>query len=289
MDSDLSRLAEANRAVLGPLAEHRVLTVTQVAHLLGASQTTTVRRLRELRRPGVGLVAYERSLRDGPGVAAITKAGLRALGLDTRQRGVPARISMTDLHTELNPYNRRHDIGVAWLWIAARQGRFGEPLEILTERTMISADRTASYREHRFSNGSRFYHGLGTGLIGPSGNPRRHYPDLLLTLQSGNRVAVELELSLKSPRQIQPIMTAYASDARVHMVLYFTDSDTIAKAVLAAARRSGIADLVRVQRITERPAACGTDSPVRLASIRRQAVGHTISRSAAADRAGAQR
>ena len=66
--------------------------------------------------------------------------------------------------------------------------------------------------------GSRW--GVGVGLLGSHGKPQRHYPDLMLDMATGHRVAVELELTAKSSRRLSRIMTGYASDARIDSVLY---------------------------------------------------------------------
>ena len=47
MASEIS-LTEADLSVLGPLAEHRILIVPQVALLLGVSDRTAARRLKRL-------------------------------------------------------------------------------------------------------------------------------------------------------------------------------------------------------------------------------------------------
>ncbi len=96
-------------------------------------------------------------------------------------------------------------------------------------------------------------HGLGVGLLNRRGNPQRHYPDLLLNTRTGHRVAIELELSRKNRAELHRIMTAYASDGRIDMVIYLVPTATLARTVTDAARRAGISSLIRVQRLADNP------------------------------------
>jgi hypothetical protein len=219
-------ITEADRAVLGPLAEHRVLIAPQLAQLLGVSEATAGRRLQRL--SGAGLVRYERVFHGAPAATWITRCGLDAI----EQRSPAPRL-------DLRGY--RHDVGVGWLWLAARAGAFGELTDLVADRVMRIADSTAGREQARY--------GIGLGLLGPHGRPERHYPDLLLSTTSGHRVAIELELTAKSSPRMRRIMTAYASDARIDAVLYLVPSASLAKLVSGAARQAGIADRVHVQRI----------------------------------------
>lgn len=217
---------ERDTSVLGPLAEHRFLIVPQVALLLGVTERTAVRRLRQLEQ--------ERTILLGPvfhglpWAASIQRRGLRALGSPLK----PPQLN-------LNEY--RHDVGVGWLWLAARAGRFGALDGIATDRHMQAEDLRAS------ANGCAPPWGVGLGICGSNGRPKRHYPDLMLDTVSGHRQAIELELTAKSARRLSRIMTAYASDASVDHVLYLAGSRLIAKRLLEAAQGAGISERVHVQ------------------------------------------
>ncbi len=50
--------------------------------------------------------------------------------------------------------------------------------------------------------------------VGPHGGERRHYPDLVLTTETGHRVAIELELTGKGRRRTEEILGGYAFDHR---------------------------------------------------------------------------
>jgi len=219
-------LTAADLSVLGPLAEHRILIVPQVAALLGVSERTAVRRLKRL--DDAGLVLHRQIFAGAPHAARITSPGLRAVGSELKAPSV-----------NLNEY--RHDVGVAWLWLAARAGSFGELTGMTSDRRMQAVDAAA------VSAGGRAQWGVGVGMFGYHGTPQHHYPDLLLELASGHRAAVELELTSKSVRRMSRIMLAYASDARIDQVLYLVGNQRIAQRVTESARRAGIGDRVHVQ------------------------------------------
>ncbi len=236
-------------SVLGPLAEHRLLIVPQVGLLLGVSERTAVRRLRRLH--DARLVHLEQIFTGQPAAAKITARGLRTIGSSL---GAP--------YLNLNEY--RHDVGVAWLWLAARAGSLGELSAFTSDRAMQAQDAAA------VGSGGRARWGIGLGLFGRHGSPQHHYPDLMLDTTSGHRVAVELELTSKSTGRMDRIMLAYATDARIDHVLYLVGNPRIAQRVSTAAERARIGQRIHVKllaadgiagaraggsRVTARPAS----------------------------------
>ena len=238
--------------MLGPLAEHRFLTVPQLAVLMGLGIDAAEARLERLR--DAGLISMRRIFDALPAAVAITARGLR---LSDSALKTPPR---------LNHNHYAHEVGVGWLWLAARSGRFGELTRLTAERQMRAEDYAA-----RAAGGAPPW-GVGLGVLGQYGR-RYHYPDLLLDAAGGQRVAIELELSRKSAQQLSPIMRAYASDARVDHILYLAGSATIAAAINSAAGRAGIAHRVHIQTLAPRGIA-GAEVPqlqeVRARSPRRQ-------------------
>jgi hypothetical protein len=228
-----SAITDVDRSVLGPLAEHRVLIVPQVAHLLDVTESTAARRLRRLQRSG--LVEYQRVFSNQPAAAWITRRGLDAI-----EHQLPAP------RIDLRGY--RHDVGVGWLWMAAHAGVFGAATAVTSEREMRASD-ARSGGDAIDQGRAREPFGVGLGILNPHGQPKRHYADLMLDTRSGHRVAVELELTAKSRGRMSRIMRAYASDAHVDAVLYLVPTAAIARLVTDAARQAGIADLVHVQRL----------------------------------------
>ena len=222
---DLS-LTQREASVLGPLAEHRFLIVPQLALLLGVTDATAVRRLRQLEQRR--LLELRGIFKGLPTAAVILSRGLSAVGSPLKA-------------PQLNYNEYRHDVGVGWLWLAARAGNLGELRGLTTDRRMQAEDMTA------VAAGRPARWGVGVGLLGSHGQPQRHYPDLVLDMASGHRVAVELELTAKSSGRINRIMRAYASDARVDHVLYLAANRSIAARVQESARRAGIPERVHVQ------------------------------------------
>ncbi len=221
-------ITDADLSVLGPLAEHRVLIAPQVASLLGVAEDTATRRLNRLR--AAGLVNHERVFDGHPAATWITSRGLGAI-----ESGLPRP------RVDLRGY--RHDVGVGWLWLAARNGAFGELAGVAADRRMRAQDTSAARA------GEPLRHGIGLGLLGPHGRPQHHYPDLLVTQRSGHRIAVELELTAKSPGRMARIMTAYASDSDIDAVIYVVQNRAIAQLVSDSARRAGIAGIVHIRRL----------------------------------------
>lgn len=221
-------LNEVERALLGDdelrvlefLAQHRVAITWHVQELLGATRQGAELRVRRLVE--AGLAGRQRIFEGHPAACWITRRGLDAIGSSLPAPG-------------LNLKEYRHDVGGGWLWLAARNGAFGELRGVVSERTMRSADRRDG-----FELGRRY--GIGAGAGG-----RLHYPDLLLETAGGHRLAVELELTGKGRRRLDGIMLGYAADPRIDGVLYLCPRGRVGTGVREAARRAGIGDRVSVQ------------------------------------------
>jgi hypothetical protein len=233
-----TRITERDFTLLSFLAEHRLALATHAQALLGISAGAAYARLRAL--SGAGLLVHEPARFHGqPGCFQITRAGLRLIGSGLP----PPRI-------DLSCY--RHDVGVAWLWLAARNVVFGPMRDVIAERRLRSHDGTADGRADPL--------GVRLGGVGPGGRDRLHYPDLILIGIDGRRIALELELSAKPRRRLETIIGGYGADPRVDAVLYLVDEPRVAGAVRRAAANLGISPLVHVQ-------------PVRLAGGRASSAG----------------
>jgi hypothetical protein len=209
--------------VLEFAAEHRFVLNAHVRALLEVSAASASARLRTLTRSGC--LRYEHKLA-GPGAYQITNRGLRAIG-SSRPR--PGEI-------DLATYD--HEVGLAWLWLAASRGGFGPLRGMASERCMRSEDRLREDPSERFA--------VRLGGVGRYGGERRHYPDLLLETEAGHRVAVELELTPKGRRRRHEILGGYALDGRVDSVLYLVDNERTGLAIERAARHAGIHERVHV-------------------------------------------
>jgi hypothetical protein len=225
-----ARASADAREVLEFLAEHRFAVTPQVQALLGCSARAAREQLRAL--IGAGHVRSDRIFAGRPSTCRITASGLRAIG----SRLAPPRL-------QLSGYD--HDLGLGWLWLAARYGAFGELIAIHSERFMRSHDARSDRSLPAF--------GVGTGVIGPRGRELRHYADLLLQTRADQHVAVELELTAKSSPRLAGIMLAYASDMRIDAVLYLVPDRRLAARTERAARDAGIAALIHVQPLAGPP------------------------------------
>ncbi|HWE32318.1 MAG TPA: hypothetical protein VG410_02470 [Solirubrobacteraceae bacterium] len=233
------KLSERDRAVLEFAAEHKLVLAAQVAVLLGVSEDAAARRMRGLRDHR--LLFRDRPYERHPPCYQATERGLRAIGNPLR---APRSIDRQ---------HYRHDVGVGWLWLAARAGVWGELAVVVSERTMRSRDGTAQQLPIATAP-ERF--GVRLGGYGPGGRERLHYADLLLVDSAGHRIALELELSAKDRPRREKILAGYAADARIDAVLYLVDRPAVGAAVRESARRMQISDLVHVQ-----PVRWGRDAP----------------------------
>jgi DNA-binding MarR family transcriptional regulator len=200
---------ESDRELLRFLILHRAATAAQIPTLLGISQSRATARLRRLEQ--AQLLRRERIFHGRPSTVAITARGRRAIA----SRLPLARVSLTEY---------RHDVGVSWLWLAARGGAFGALREIASERELRATAR-------------------------PVNGIEQHRPDLLLTTAAGKHVAVELELTPKGSGRLDRIMLGFAADPALDAVLYLVPDARIGRRIEDAARRVGISGLVHVQRL----------------------------------------
>lgn len=223
-------LTDGDREILHFVGEHRLVLERQLVRLTGRSGTDLADRLSSL--------VAARYLSNGR-VFGETHYQIRKLGLGAI--GSPLKAP----HPKLATY--RHDIGVAWLWLAARAGTFGPLHEVIGERRLRSHDGA-------FDRPAEPY-GVRLGGFDLYGNERLHYPDLLLIDSRGQRLALELELSSKGRERRTLILGAYAADSRVSRVLYLVEANPagrgIRRSIEGAAWEMRLTDRVRFQFIKE--------------------------------------
>jgi hypothetical protein len=232
------RLTSRDLETLSFAAEHRLVLADHVAALLGISAAGAATRLRSLSR--AGFVAAHRPFDRGPACFQVARPGLDAIAADLR---APRRLDLR---------SSEHEIGAAWLWLAASSGTFGPLQAVLGERRLRSSDASPERRELPY--------GVRLGGLGPGGRERLHYPDLLLIDAGGRRIAVELELSSKGRARREKILAGYAADARFDVVLYLVRDRRIGRSIQESARKLGVTPLVHVQRVDfngQRPARGG--------------------------------
>jgi hypothetical protein len=253
-----ARLTPRDLELLAFAAEHRLILADHARALLGMSEDAARTRLGTLARAGylIAQQAFHRRAR----CFQIARPGLDAIASDLRP---PRRL-------DLRSYD--HEAGAAWLWLAAGAGRFGPLREVVAERRLRSLDA----RPER--DGPPL--GVRLGGTGPRGQPRIHYPDLLLITPGDHRVALELELSSKGRVRREKILAGYGADARIDAVLYLVKDRRIGRSIQESARRLGLGPLVHVQRVSLQ--ADGAQAATGRAAGRAAARGRATAENAAA-------
>jgi hypothetical protein len=217
-------ITERDRVLLAFVARHPLVHSGHVAALLSVGEERAAAILSRL--AGGGYLRRQRVYDQQPACYRILSKGLAVIGSGLGPPGQGLR-------------TYQHDVGMAWLWLAARDGIFGPLHQIVSEREMRSHDEAPERTGPPLA--------VRLGGVGRGGRERLHYPDLLLRRQDGRTVAIELELTAKSRTRLDRILGGYAADGRVDAVLYLVPNRTMGNSVLKAARRLGISDLVHVQ------------------------------------------
>lgn len=223
MDPD-GPLTPADLQLLTFIGAHRFALPAQAAAQLGSSEDAARRRLTTL--TDAGYLIKEPVLARQPVAYRATRLGLDAIGSELR----PLPISLKDYW---------HDLGAAWLWLAARGGAFGPVIDVVAERVMRSRD----------ARGCVAPFGVRLGGLGKDGRERLHYPDLLMVEPNGRRLAIELEITAKDPTRRRQILGGYVADPRVARVLYVVYKPQVALALSASVTRLGISSMVTIQRV----------------------------------------
>lgn len=227
------KLTDRDRLLLAFIAEHRLVLPAHVQALLGISAAAASRRLRTLEQ--AGLLFRDKLFAGFPPHYRVERKGLQLIG--------------SRLPVPKGDVAVRHDIGVAWLWLAARNGAFGSLREVVSERHMRSRDGTEAHAARVTGRREQEPFGVRLSGSGSGSRARLHYPDLLLIDRDGRRIAVELELSSKGRARRHRIIGGYAADRRIDAVLYLVQDQRIAREVQDAARRFGCERRVLVQRV----------------------------------------
>jgi hypothetical protein len=227
---DRVRLTARDYRLLAFAAEHQLVLESQLERLVGARQGTLKRRLSTL----VASSHLSSGSVFGDTHYQIGSEGLAAVGSSLKR-------------PRLRLPNYKHDVGVAWLWLAARGGTFGELRHVLAERSLRSHDGAVDRPLEPY--------GVRTGEIDRHGNERLHYPDLLLIDRDGRRLALELELTPKGRQRVERILGGYGADPRIDCVLYFVEATSggrgIRRAMERTLREMGLSERIRLQFIRE--------------------------------------
>jgi hypothetical protein len=213
-------LPPEREAIIRWTARMGAITAEALGYRHGISDASARARLLGAER--AGLLARQRPLNGAPALYTITRAGLRACAL----RGLdPARVSAS---------NAQHSIVCAE--VAAALERCYPDHEVLGERELRRDERESGQP-------------LASACLpgpGPDG-PLLHRPDLVLRpARYGEElpVAVEVELTVKAPRRLAGICTAWARCRCVAGALYLVAPEVehaLGRAIDAAQARERIA------------------------------------------------
>jgi DNA-binding MarR family transcriptional regulator len=220
------RLTERDLALLEFAAQHRLILAAQAQAVLGVSARATAARLRALVADGL-LEREPARYRGRPACYLVATQGLKAIGSQLPK-------------PKFDLAAHDHDLGLGWLYLGARAGKFGPLRSVLSERQMRSHDARADRYEPPLA--------VRLGGVDARGRERLHYPDLVLELASGHRIAIELELSGKGRNRREQILSGYAADSRIDVVVYLAEDPAIRRNIRASAARLRISSRVLVQR-----------------------------------------
>jgi hypothetical protein len=225
VDERAIRLTERDHGILAFAAEHRLVLERQLQRLAGTGVSARTRALVQAGYLKWGCVFGEPHYQ------------IRPSGLAAIDSSLPAP------RFKLTAY--KHDVGLAWLWLAAQRGTFGRLRQVLGERRLRSADGVSERPLEPCA--------VRLGGLDRYGKERLHYPDLLLIDRQDRRLALELELTPKGRERRELILGGYGTDERIDRVLYLVEDDLrgrrIGRLVESSAHEMGIADLVRIQLI----------------------------------------
>ena len=214
-----TRLTRRDQEILVFLTRYWAATAEQVRREFFGSLPAAYRRLGALR--GLGLVEGERIYYKGPGVYRVTGAGARLAAVD-----LPApRLDLSKL---------RHTLAVVDLSYEIRHGN-SSWAAWFTEREL----RRDALRERREESGK----------MTPGGKMGRT-PDGLLVLQTGEQVAIELELTPKRIGIYEKILKEYAKQRkqqRVDAVRFYFTSEKAAERLWHLAKRLDMSGYVEIR------------------------------------------
>ena len=217
-------MSEVDEEVLRYVAHHPFVLVSHVQALLELQEQAAAEQLASLSADG--LIRLAPGLRNQLAGYQITRSGLA-------QNGSDLPVPRVDLRRYW------HDIGVVWLWLAARNGVFGAIERVFSEREMRAADKADAAATYAFdlelspavrAKAADASFGATLESDVPGDPPRVQYPDLVLVVPSG-RIAVQLLLTGVGRDPLEAILSGYALKSSITDVLCLVDSSAVALAV----------------------------------------------------------
>lgn len=212
-----------DRELVRLLGRHGAMTIEQLMRAMGSGRTATYRRFARCAEAGL----VERSTIPGVQSAVLhaTREGLRYAGL-----GLPVAV--------ISPGSIDHMLRCTS--VAIRLAKNLDPDRVLTEREIVLEEAIEG-------------HSIASVVVGRfRGRPKRHRADLAFLHKEGT-IAVEVELTPKSPARLRQIVAAWASqvyDGRLRGVDYLCRPGQTHRAVeraVARARAQGAITVVEME------------------------------------------
>lgn len=205
------------------VGRHGVVRIAQVMVAMDAGRTVTYDRVASCVE--AGLLERLELIRSEPGLLRATRDGLRYAGL-----GLPVPV--------VSPGSVDH-----WLRCASTAqmagNRYGHE-RVLTEREIVLAEQIAERP-------------IASAKVGklPNGKPRLHRPDLAVLADAGT-IAIEVELTPKSPRRLEGIIRAWRQASWVSEVHYPCAPGQTRRAVERAVRNVRAGNKIVVGEVVAR-------------------------------------
>ncbi len=184
------------------IGRHGIVAIEHVMSAMGVGRTATYNRVATCIERG--LLERLDLLRSEPRLLRATRDGLRYAGL-----GLPVAVP--------SPGSADH-----WLRCATTAQLLGEefdPSQVITERELVLAEQI----EERPIASAK----VGEWL---DGSPRLHRPDLAILTEEGT-IAIEVELTSKSPRRLKGVIRAWRRASWVSEVRYYCEPGSTRRAV----------------------------------------------------------
>jgi hypothetical protein len=202
-----------------------VVAIDHVMSWLVVGRTAAYRRVAHC--VDAGLIERLELLRTEPSLLRVTRKGLRYLGLDA----LPV--------AEVTPATAPH-----WLRCASVARHLYE--------TEFRCHEIWSERDIRLAE-SRAGELIASAKIGelPGGGPRLHRPDLAI-VTTGEVTAIEVELSLKTPRRLEAILRGWRRAREVLEVRYYCAPGPVTRGLERAVAKTHTAEKVRIVEVPPR-------------------------------------
>lgn len=223
-------MTDPDQDLLRFVAAHELVLAQQAATLIETSEDAHARleSLCEQR-----LLARVRLRSQLPAAYRITRDGAR----QTDPALPPLR--------PLDPVRYRHEIGITWMWLAARTGTLGEFQEILSRRQMQAADTSSRSEVLLHTPGATFN---DEPARGGQRDPRDAYPDLGMVKATGGWVTLDIVLTLPDPGRLATTLAGRQQDPRMLAQLFLVEPDRqIDTLIKTTAEQTGVGDRVHVR------------------------------------------